>query len=59
MVHGLDGQENRELLTRLVLRYGEPQLVVHVATNRAIASEIQRGARAWAREVYGAAGPAG
>jgi hypothetical protein len=31
-------------------RYGEPQLVVHVATNRAIAAEIQRGARAWARE---------
>src|SRR5262245_32748001 len=31
-------------------RYGEPQLVVHVATNRAIAAEIQRGARAWAKE---------
>jgi hypothetical protein len=31
-------------------RYGEPQLIVHVATNRAIAAEIQRGARAWARE---------
>jgi hypothetical protein len=31
-------------------RYGEPQLIIHVATNRAIAAEIQRGARAWARE---------
>jgi hypothetical protein len=31
-------------------RYGEPQLIVHVATNRAIAAEIQRGARTWARE---------
>lgn len=31
-------------------RFGEPQLVVHIALDRAIAREVQRDARIWARE---------
>jgi hypothetical protein len=31
-------------------RFAQPQTVVHVAKDRAIAAEIQRSARAWARE---------
>src|SRR5262249_31310875 len=31
-------------------RFGEAQVIVHVAKDRAIAAEVQRAARAWARE---------
>jgi hypothetical protein len=31
-------------------RFGQPQTIVHVAKDRALAAEVQRSARAWARE---------
>jgi hypothetical protein len=31
-------------------RFGQPQLVIHVALDRSIAREVQRDARAWAKE---------